>query len=256
MSKQNTVTRQKEENITTDIQFPPLFRQTLLFSAIALAMLLLVSVNYRIFGPAIVQRLEDSVGENLMKVAQALEKNKNTEDAKRMYEIATRSRFAGEFNRSYVFYRLGYLCWADQEYEKSAEYLKESVSSRDYPAVNAYEFLIDSLIRIGKHEEALFYAEQWLEKVKSREDLANVHYYLGRIYELSQNTEKAKEVWTKGHKILPGSKSSYELAFLFKKRGDCKKAVYYAESVLKAGLLPTREPAIKKLISQCSPSQK
>lgn len=235
-----------------NIQFSPLLRQTIIMSAVLLFAVIIVSIAYQIYGPAILQRLDDNVGENLMKFAQALEQNKNTEDAKRIYEIATHSRFAGEFNRTYVFYRLGYLCWADQEFEKSAEYLKQAVQSQDYPQVNAYELLVDSLIRLGKQEEALSFTEQWLQKIQKREDLANAHYYLGRIYDLSKDLPKAQEAWNKGHKILPGSKASFELAFYYKKQGDCKKAVYYAEAVLKSGLLPTREPAIKKLISQCT----
>lgn len=248
--KYENIIKQKSEN-ETSIPFPPLLRQVIAMSSVFLVAVLIVSYAYHIYGPAILQRLDDNVGENLMKFAQALEQNKNTEDAKRIYEIATRSRFAGEFNRTYVFYRLGYLCWADQEFEKSAEFLRQAVQSEEYPQVNAYEFLIDSLLKLGKHEEALSYTEQWLQKVQKREDLANAHYYLGRSYQLLNDLSKAEEAWIKGHKVLPGSKSSFELAFLYKKQGDCKKAVYHAESVLKAGLLPSRESAIKKLISQC-----
>lgn len=234
------------------IPFPPLLRQTIIMSAVLLFAVLFVSIAYQIYGPSILQRLDDNVGENLMKFAQALEQNKNIEDAKRIYEVATRSRFAGEFNRTYVFYRLGYLCWADQEFERAVEYLTQAVQSENYPQINAYEFLIDSLIRLNKYEEAFSFTEQWLQKIQKRGDLANAHYYLGRIYDLSKDPSQAEEAWNKGHKILPGSKASFELAFYYKKQGDCKKAVYYAESVLKAGLLPTREPAIKKLISQCN----
>jgi len=255
----NTAKQINDINSSNSSQQSSLFfllKPTLILSAIVLVAVLIVTLAYQIFGPPILQRLEDNVGENLMKLAQALEQNKNTEDAKRIYELATRSRFTGEFNRTYVFYRLGYLCWADQEFEKSAEYLKQAVQSQEYPQKNAYELLVDSLLRIGKHEEALPYTEQWLQKVQKREELENAHYYLGRIYQLSNDLSKAEETWIKGHKILPGGKSSFELAFLYKKQGDCKKAVYYAESVLKAGLLPTRESAIKKLISQCSGSAK
>jgi uncharacterized protein HemY len=227
----------------------------MIMASILVSAVLIISIAYMILGPHILQRLDYSVGENLMKFAQALEQNKNTEDAKRIYEIATRSRFAGEFNRTYVFYRLGYLCWADQEFEKSAEYLSQAVQSENYPQINAYEYLIDSLIRIQKYDNARTFAEQWIKKVKTREDLEKAHYYLGRTYELSNNMPQAIETWTKGHKILPGSRSSYELAFYYKKQGDCKKATYYAEAVLKSGLLPSRENAIKSLISQCS-SQK
>ncbi|MGC9053879.1 MAG: tetratricopeptide repeat protein [Candidatus Hydrogenedens sp.] len=249
--KYENIIKQKTEQ-TTNMSFPPLLRQTITMACILLIAVLIVSVAYQIYCPSILQRLDDNVGENLMKFAQALEQNKNTEDAKRIYERATHSRFAGEFNRTYIYYRLGYLCWADQEFEKSAEYLRQAVQSEEYPQINAYELLIDSLLRLGKHTEALPFTEQWLKKVQKREDLANAHYYLGRIYQLSNDMPMAEEIWIKGHKILPGSKSSFELAFLYKKQGDCKKAVYYAESVLKAGLLPTREPAIKKLISQCN----
>jgi len=242
----------KDNGEKLKIQFPPLLRQTIIMSFVLLSAVLVVSIAYQIYGPAILQRLDDNVGENLMKFAQALEQNKNTEDAKRIYEIATRSRFSGEFNRTYIFYRLGYLCWANQEFDKSAEYLKQAVQSQDYPQINAYELLVDSLLRIGKQEEALTFTEQWLPKIQKQEDLANAHYYLGRIYDLSKDPAKAVEAWSKGHKILPGSKASFELAFYYKKQGNCKKAVYYAEAVLKAGLLPTRESAIKKLISQCA----
>ncbi len=234
------------------IMFPPLLRQTIIMSVVLLFAVLIISIVYQIYGPSILQRLDDNVGENLMKFARALEQNKNIEDAKRIYETATRSRFAGEFNRTYVFYRLGYLCWADQEFERSVEYLTQAVQSENHPQINAYEFLVDSLLRLGRQMEALPFVEQWLQKIQKREDLANAHYYLGRIYDLSKDPSKAEEAWNKGHKILPGSKASFELAFYYKKQGNCKKAVYYAEAVLKAGLLPTREPAIKKLISQCN----
>ncbi len=246
----------KQENVDkASVQFSPLFIQVITMSIFLLAAVLIVSVAYYVSGPAILQRLDDNVGENLMKFAQALEQNKNTEDAKRIYEIATHSRFAGEFNRTYVFYRLGYLCWADQEYDKSVEYLKQAIQSEEHPQINAFEFLVDSLLRIGKPDEALPIIEKWLQKIQNRDDLADAHYYLGRVYELLKEMPKAEETWTKGHKILPGSRASSELAFFYKKQGDCKKAVYYAEAVLKAGLLTTREQTIKKLISDCSSSK-
>jgi len=255
-TKQNAkIINPDEYRLTNILQLPALFKQTLFLALVVLVAVLIVSGFYLRFGPNIVQRLDNNVGENLMKFAEALEQNKNTEDAKRIYEIATRSRFTGEFNRTHVFYRLGYLYWEDRDYVKAAEYLKEAVQSKEFPQISAFEFLVDSLLQIQKPEEALPFAQQWTEKTRNREELANAQYYLGKVYGAMNRMAEAEETWSKGHKVLPGSKSSSELAFLYKKQGDCKKAVYYAEAVLKAGLLPSREPAIKTIIEQCKKTQ-
>lgn len=244
-----------EHKIANILQLPALFKQTLLMALVVLITVLIVSGSYLKFGPDIVKRLDNNVGENLMKFAQALEQNKNTEDAKRIYELATRSRFTGEFNRTHVFYRLGYLYWEDRDYAKAAEYLKETVQSKQFPQISAYTFLVDSLIQIQKPEEALPYAQQWIEKARNREELANAQYYLGKVYADLNRIAEAEEAWLKGHKVLPGSKSSSELVFLYNKQGDCKKVVYYGEAVLKAGLLPSRESYIKTLIERCKKIQ-
>lgn len=226
----------------------------LIISAICLVvMVLCVSIAYLRFAPNILARLEESVGENLMKFAMSLERAKNTEDAKRIYEIATKSKFSGEFNRTYVFYRLGYLYWQDKEYEKSAQFLLQSVQSA-YPQVTAYPYLIDSLLNLNRVEECVPLIEKWLAKVRDREMYAEAHFYLGAVYKELGQVDKAEEVWIKGHKILPGSKSTYELAVHYKTLGNCEKAVYYAEAVLKNQLLPTREAYMNKIISQCKTS--
>ncbi|HOK09476.1 MAG TPA: tetratricopeptide repeat protein [Candidatus Hydrogenedens sp.] len=249
--KQDASTLKENNNIEMIINtFPTLFRLALLMALVILVGVLAVSTFYLSFGPPIVERLVDNAGENLMKFAQSLEQSRNMEDAKRIYELATKSRFAGEFNRTYVFYRLGYIYWSEQEYEKAVECLKQSVQS-EYPQTGAYGLLIDSLLRLNKAQEALPFAEEWIENVKSKEMLADARFYLGKVHDMLNQPEEAEEAWIKGHKLLPGSKSSFELAFFYKKQGDCKNALYYAEACLKSGLLPTREPAIKKLIEQC-----
>ncbi len=217
--------------------------------------LLIVIFAYLILAPAILSRLEESVGENLMKFAISLEKSQNLEDAKRIYEIATKSRFSAEFNRTYVFYRLGYLYWADKEYEKSAEYLLQSVQSQ-FPQVNAYPFLIDSLLKLNKAQDCLPLIEKWFKEVRDRDTYAEAHFYLGTTYKQLAQVDKAEEAWVKGHKILPGSKSTCELAIHYKSMGNCEKAIYYAEAVIKNKLLPTREEYMKKIISDCKKYQK
>ncbi|MCX8065306.1 MAG: tetratricopeptide repeat protein [Candidatus Hydrogenedentes bacterium] len=218
-----------------------------------LIIVLYVSIAYLRFAPKILSRLEESVGENLMKFAMSLEKAKNPVDAKRIYEIATKSKFSGEFNRTYVLYRLGYLYWEDKEYEKSAEYLLQSVQST-FPQISAYPLLIDSMLKLNRTEECLPLIEKWLKEVRDREMYAEAHFYLGSVYKRLGQENKAEETWVKGHKILPGSKSTYELAIHYKSLNNCEKAVYYAESVLKNQLLPTREEYMNKIISQCKSS--
>ncbi len=246
-------TSQVLENDTDQIKQPFLSRQysyILLCGGFFTLVVLTVSIAYLKLGSGILSRLEESVGENLMKFAMSLEKAKNTEDAKRIYETATKSRFSGEFNRTYVLYRLGCLYWADKEYEKASQYLLQSVQSQ-YPQVNAYPFLIDSLLKLDKVQDCLPLIDKWLKEVRDREMYAEVHFYLGTTYKKLGEIDKAVEAWIKGHKILPGSKSSFELAVYYKSLGNCEKAVYYAEAVIKNQLLPTREEYMKKIISQC-----
>lgn len=250
----NNISRNLISSSVAKLLIIPLVKETLIFSIFITLIVLVISIVYAQYGERIVSRLEDTAGENLMKLAIALEKNQNTEDARRMYELASKARFAGEFNRTYVLYRLGYLYWIEQDYEKAESCLKESVNS-EYPQVHAFPLLYETLFKLNKSEEAISYAKQWLGEISSEEQLAQAYYYIGRAYKLVNQEEEAEKYWDKGDKLIPGSLSSFELAFLYKRKGDCKKAKEYAESVLKSRLLPTRESAVKKLIQQCQTQQ-
>lgn len=194
-------------------------------------------VVYAHWGTPLVQRMDHTIGEVLLDQGVRFEEAGEYENAVQCYKQALECRFDGPGDRTYALKRIGaLLCWREGP-EQGLTYLQEACRRPDCP-ITVYEPLCNSLIELGRPEEALEAAAQWLRDAKEmnhRGHQANATYYEGMAYRALGDNDRAIELFLEGNDILPGGRNAYELGVFHYKAGDHAKALEFLDLFLKGG---------------------
>ena len=205
--------------------------------AAATLLLMASAVLYTRYGPALLTRLDVSVGEVLMEEGILLENAGDIEKAEQRYRIALESRFEGPQNRAYTLKRLGKLLWLDGRDEESLPCLQEAARSPDAP-ISTFETLCEVLHRLGRYSEIPPVAATWLEAAQEQgnnESVAAAYFQLGRAAKATGDETAAVAHFEKAHALVSGGGPASELANIHYRKGDYALALTYLDEYLGGG---------------------
>ena len=195
----------------------------------------------------LLHRLYSSVGETLLK--EALHQEEAGLGASAAYEKALSARFAGTQNRASAERHLGAL-WAEAGRDAEAEALFKAAAGSPRPPISVYADLCALLLRLGRPEELIPYAEAWAKQGEAAGNLpaqAEARFYLGQAALAQGSAAQAEALFLEGYALRKGGLNAGALALLQSQRGNRAEAQSYAEEYLLSGAPGPERAAIWEL---------
>jgi len=189
----------------TEVQTRGALRATLWLSAVALLLFVVALWGYRLTGLRVLQALDDSVGEVLMKEGMRCEAAGATALAKAKYEAALAARFAGPQNRVFSMGRLGTILWEEKNFEAALPLLEKAASS-PLAKVEIYEPYCDTLIELKRYPDAEAAVARWAELLgdaAAAPERAKVKYAEATLAGIAGRNEEAEKLLAEGHALFP-----------------------------------------------------
>ncbi|HEO69935.1 MAG TPA: hypothetical protein ENN80_01630 [Candidatus Hydrogenedentes bacterium] len=213
------------------------YKVALTLSGVLFVGFLCAVVVYVYAGSWFIERLDATIGETLLERGHNFEKAGEYDLALECYKKALTARFDHAHNRTFTLKCIGALLWWREGPEQALEYLEQAYARPDYP-ISIFEPLCDSLIEVGRVEEAIDAAKKWhaeAEKADKAPLQARAKLYEGRAYLAQGAEEKALETFVAGGQIGSGGLNAYEAAMLYHEAGDITKTLEYLDAYLKGG---------------------
>ena len=221
-----------------------------IIAALAAVVTLLIAgmmAGYARFGEDFVRRRDDSVGDMLMREAKRIEAGGMAERALETYERALKARFNGAANRTFTLERAGELQWRANNFEKAVDYLGRALEG---PGASPapYEGLVDSLIRLGRLDEARQRLSAWRQSLDTGTgDAAGLCHALGKLAEAEGNTAKAIILYDGCVSQYACALSAARLGMLYFEGGHRDKALEYLEKYFRLGAPGPDNAALHRL---------
>ena len=189
-------------------------RATLALSLFALLLFVAALWGFRLTGLRVLQSLDDSVGEVLMKEGMRCEAAGAPALAKAKYEMALAGRFEGPQNRVFSTGRLGVILWEEKNFEAALPLLEKAASS---PWVKAeiFDAHCDTLIKSERYPEAEAALKRWsalLGAEGAALERAKVKYYAALLAAIAGRREEMRTLFAEGHAIFPDGRDAIESA--------------------------------------------
>lgn len=212
--------------------------QRRVIAALSIAVTLLIiamMAGYTRFGAEFLRRRDDSIGDMLMREGKRIEAGGLHPLALETYERALNARFNGASNRTFTLERAGELQWQAENFEKAAGYLSRALEG---PGASPapYEALVDSLIHLGRLDEARQRLSDWKETLASGDgDPAAYGHALGMLAEAEGDTAKAVIAYEGCASQYSHALSAARLGILYSESGQRDKALEYLEQYFRLG---------------------
>lgn len=216
---------------------------------IAMTLLCGGTLAYIQWAPAMLAKLDLSVGEVLMKEGLRLEEAGATESAMERYRAALAARFAGEQNRVYTLKLLGTLLWGAKDYDAALPLLREAVESPE-ASPSFFPPYCDTLLHLKRADDLAAAATRWQQlaaRSGDEADMAEAKYFEGRAALALGEPARAKAAFTEGLRLHPGGKNAAELAQMAYEEQDYPAALRHIDAYLDSGASGERAAQLRAL---------
>lgn len=220
-----------------DISQRGVLRAMLRLSAFTMLLFVAFLWGYRLIGLRLLEPLDDSVGEVLLKEGLRCEEAGLLDLAKARYEAALAGRFAGPQNRATTNAKLGTLWWREGQFEAALPLLEKAVGGV-YAKPEYLKPYCDSLIalnRVDEAERALALWDTLLAEAGSPSQREERMSYAGRLALLAGRKDDAQALFAAGEALFTGGACSAALARLAEQAGDPVAAKRHATAFVCGG---------------------
>lgn len=197
-----------------------LFIVSIVLSLLLSAMALLLAG----WASRVLPALSESLAEVAMEQGERREAAGNLAEARVFYEQALAGQFHGEANRNHCEKRLGVVLLRLGEHEAALDYLARAQTS-PLRSVNGFGPLVETLMALGRWEEAKREAERWL--VESGDEPINrsrAYHVLGLIALREGDLDNAERHFQEALSTNSAPAAHAGLARVYAARGDRAKA--------------------------------
>ena len=218
-------------------------------AALLTVALLAISTFYSKKRGAFLPGLTETLSEVAMKQGIRREAAGDLEGALKYYQRALAGNFQGTQNRIHVEKRCGVILSKLERYEAAIPHLMRAQNS-PLRSLNGYKPLADSLLAVGRLEEATSIARTWFEATASNDDSrADAHQALGHLSLLDNDIQAAQEHFLAAIALHPDHEAWIDLARLYHGQGDTAKAMECLTSYLNATAPGEENSAVWDLLS-------
>lgn len=232
---------------------PQILPTLIVLSLLSFILFSTVIIAFARYGEDFIRRRDYSVGEVLMREGKRLEESSVPDKAQTTYERALLARFNDPKNRTFTLERLGRIYWGKEHYNAAVEKLLLASTGQN-ASIALYEGLVDSLIRLGRLDEAQQHIEAWTKRMNDSQENTSeqqklVLRYTAFLSEKRGDMDTAIAEYEKCFKEYSDAESAARLAELLAERGDATSALRYLDHYFLLGAPRKDNKTLRKLYS-------